>query len=194
MSFGLCRDASAATWLVEQRLPWYRLAARGPAGYPSYARLRFIPDPSFPGQKAKDVDFGPPGLSEKEQVGVALDILSQYTTTPDECYFCIWNGWSSIAIPSPPNVVIPARDYWLLRGTLADYADWNSDDPALWPFGDCPDPAFIWPADRAWCITNDVDPPFASIGADEAATALLVGDHHIDAVLDDPTREPPHWS
>ncbi|MFV9429970.1 hypothetical protein ACNJ7K_15725 [Rhodococcus aetherivorans] len=57
MSFELCNDASAADWLVEQRLPWYRLAGRGPVGYPSYARVRFIPDPSFPGQKTSDVDF-----------------------------------------------------------------------------------------------------------------------------------------
>ncbi|MDV2478535.1 hypothetical protein F8M49_29655 [Rhodococcus zopfii] len=195
VSFELCDDASAAEWLLEQDLSWYRLAGRGPLGYPRYARLRFIPDPSFPGQKASDVDFEQGELSEKDQVGVALEILSRYTTTPEECYFCLWNGWSTITVDSAPNFVIPdRRDYWLFRGTLADYADWSSDDSVRWPYGDAPDPAFIWPADRAWCVTNDVDPHFASIAAGVEAIERIVTDSRIDAVLDDPEWEPPYWN
>lgn len=193
MSFELCNDASAADWLVEQRLPWYRLAGRGPVGYPSYARVRFIPDPSFPGQKTSDVDFDQNALSEKDQIGVAVEVLSRYTTTPDECYFCLWEGWGTTTINSAPNFAIPNRVYWLFRGTLADYAHWNSDDTARWPYGDSPDPAFIWPADRAWCITNDVDPHFATIGASANAIDRIVADQRIDAVLDGPAREPPYW-
>lgn len=193
VSFELCHDASAADWLVEQRLPWYRLAGRGPVGYPRYARVRFIPDPSFPGQKTSDVDFDQNALSEKDQIAVALEVLSRYTTTPDECYFCLWEGWGTTTINSAPNFAIPNRVYWLFRGTLADYAHWNSDDPARWPYGDSPDPAFIWPADRAWCITNDVDPHFATIGASADAIDRIVADQRIDAVLDDPAREPLYW-
>jgi hypothetical protein len=195
VSFELCDDASAAEWLLEQDLPWHRLAGRGPLGYLRYARLLFIPDPDFPGQKTSDVDFEQHELSEKDQVGVALEILSEYTTTPDECYFCLWNGWGTITIDSAPDLAIPGRrDYWLLRGALADYADWNSTDPVRWPFGDCPDAAFIWPADRAWCVTNDVDPHFASIGAGAEAIDRIVVDRRIDAVFDDPECEPPYWN
>jgi hypothetical protein len=193
VTFELCGEASATDWLVAQGLPWDRLVVRGPVGYPRYARLRFIPDPGFSGQKTSDVDFEQHGLSEKEQVGIALEILSRYTTVPEECYFCMWNGWGTITIDSAPNFLIPNRDYWLFRGTLADYADWNSNNPARWPYGDCPDPAFIWPADHAWCITNDVDPHFASIGADAEAIDLIVADQRIDAVVDDPARERPYW-
>lgn len=77
VSFELCNDASAAEWLVGQRLPWYRLAGRGPVGYSSYARVRFIPDPSFPGQKTSDVDFDQNALSEKDQIGVAQKALGR---------------------------------------------------------------------------------------------------------------------
>lgn len=193
MGFTLCRDATTAEWLLEQGLAWHRLAARGPAGYPGYARVRFIPDPSFPGQQLNDVRFDQRALFEKEQVGMALETLARFTTTPDTCYFALWNGRSTITVDSAPQLVIPHRDYWLLAGTLADYADWNSDDRERWPFGDCPDPAFIWPADRAWCVAHDVDPHFASIGADAEAIALLVADRRLDAVPDDPSREPPYW-
>lgn len=194
MGFELCDDSSAADWLVEQDLAWDQLAVRGPIGYPSRARLRFIPDPAFPGQKTSDVDFERHELSEKEEIGVALQLLARFTTTPDECYFCMWNGWSTIDIDSPPNFVIPHRDYWLFRGALTDFADWNSADPACWPYGDCPDPAFVWPADRSWFVANDVDPHFASIGADAEAVALIMADQRIDTVFDDPAREPPYWS
>lgn len=187
-------DAAAAEWLLEQDLPWYRLAARGPLGYPAYARLLFIPDPSFPGQQTSNVAFAQHALSEQDEVGVALEILSEYTATPDECYFCLWNGWGTITVDSAPNFTIPGRDYWLFRGALTDYADWNSTDPARWPFGACPDAAFIWPADHAWCVTDDVDPHFASIGACTEAIDRIVADRRIDAVFDDPEREPPYWN
>ncbi|BAH51822.1 hypothetical protein [Rhodococcus opacus] len=192
MGIELCRESSAADWLKKQGLSWWRLAVRGPVGYPKYARVRFIPDPDFPGQKANDVEFDQKELSEKEQVGVALDVLSRYTTTPNECYFCMWTGWDT-AIPVAPNFVFSNRDYWLFRGTLTDYADWNDSDPVRWPYGYSPDPAFIWPADRAWCVTNDVDPHFATIGADIEAIDQIVADPRIDAVLDDPEQEPPYW-
>ncbi|GEM32211.1 hypothetical protein NN3_32180 [Nocardia neocaledoniensis NBRC 108232] len=193
MTFALCRDAAAADWLLHQELPWHRLAARGPAGYQRYARLRFAPDPRFPGQRLNDVRFDQPELSEKQQIGIALETLARSTTTPETCYFAVWNGWSTITIDTAPTLRIPHRDYWLLRGALADFADWNSGDSARWPFGDCPDPAFIWPADRAWCVTDDVDPHFASIGAAAEAIDRLVADPRIDAVRDDPAAEPPSW-
>ncbi|PMV16515.1 hypothetical protein C1Y27_31360, partial [Pseudomonas sp. GW704-F2] len=79
---------------------------------------------------------------------------------------------------------MPNRDYWLFRGTLADYADWSVENSARWPWGSSPDPAFIWPADHAWCITNDVDPHFAIIAAPEEAIIRIVADSRIDAVLD----------
>ncbi|WP_072803134.1 hypothetical protein [Rhodococcoides yunnanense] len=194
MSFGLCKGSTAASWMIEQGLPWQRLAGRGPLGYQKYARVRFIPDPSQPGQRINDVSFEQQELRENEQIGVVLDILSRYTRTPDDCYFCMWAGWGSIAVDSPPNFAFPNRDYWMLHGTLADYGDWNSDNPARWPYGDAPDPAFIWPADRAWCVTNDVDPHFATIGAESAAIEEIVTDQRIDAVLDNPEHEPPHWA
>lgn len=193
MPFELCADASAADWFATQVRPWDLLAARGPGGFPRYARLRFIPDPAFPGQQINDVEFPESELSELAQVGVALDVLARHTATPDECYFCLWDGWATTTIGSWPNFAIPNRTYWLFRGSLSDYADWNSADPKGWPHGDSPDPAFIWPADHAWFIANDVDPHFATIGAGVGAIDQIVADKRIDAVPDDPERQPPYW-
>ncbi|WP_287003679.1 MULTISPECIES: hypothetical protein [Gordonia] len=56
-----------------------------------------------------------------------------------------------------------------------------------------PAPAFVWPADRAWCFTEDVDPHFATIGASTAAIASLLRDTRIDTVADDPDVSPPFY-
>lgn len=45
-----------------------------------------------------------------------------------------------------------------------------------------PQPAFIWPADRAWCITNDVDPHWAGIVAGQALLEPLLTHARLDVV------------
>jgi hypothetical protein len=49
-----------------------------------------------------------------------------------------------------------------------------------------PDPAFIWPADRAWCVANAVDPHWAGIGADVSAIDELLADPRLDVVRANP--------
>jgi hypothetical protein len=51
-----------------------------------------------------------------------------------------------------------------------------------------PNPAFIWPADRAWCVTNDVDPHWAGIAATAAAIDDLLASPALDMVRADPTN------
>ena len=68
---------------------------------------------------------------------------------------------------------LPERDYYLFRGAVTDLGDWGAGLPTG-PSGWAPDPAFIWPADHAWCLTRDVDPHYATIAASRSAiTALL---------------------
>ena len=199
MNITRCVDLSAARWLERRDENWSRLAARGPVAFDKYARLRFIPDPAYPGQNANDVRAAPEALSDNEQLGVVLTELARHTGTPDDCYFCIWDGWPSFIADDPtPKVSIPNRDYFLFHGTLADIADWNAqiktllDD--LGDLGDAPTPAFVWPSDHAWCVTCDIDPHFASIGAGRDAIDRLVADPRVDVVVDDPDIEPPYYS
>jgi len=57
-----------------------------------------------------------------------------------------------------------------------------------------PLPAFVWPADRAWCLTRDVDPHYAGIAASAAAIEELLAQPQLDVVLADPAEVPPHYS
>ncbi|MYR08146.1 hypothetical protein GTV32_18400 [Gordonia sp. SID5947] len=206
MTLVQCSDLSPARWLVEQSQgdDWARLAARGPKGYPAYSRLRFVPDPSYNGQSTNEVDFneghdGPPPV-EAELIGFVLAELAGHTDTPDACYFCVWDGWSTIkADRAMPKVEIPNRDYFLFHGTTSDIEYWEKCNARgalrdAGRYGEMPDPAFVWPADRAWCIANDVDPHYATIGASIEAIEQLLADPRIDTVADDPQVEPPYWA
>lgn len=196
MSITRCVDLSAARWLEQQDGDWWRLAARGPVAFGKYARLRFIPDPRYPAQSEGDAQRDPEGLSDNKQLGVVLAELARYTGTPDDCFVCIWDGWPSFTAADPtPKVSIPNRDYFLFHGTLGDFADWDAQiKTLLGDIGGAPTPAFVWPADHAWCVTCDIDAHYASIGAGPDAIDRLVADPRVDVVVDDPDREPPHYS
>lgn len=199
-------DSSPAAWLLEQEREWFDLTARGPLGFERYARLRFIPDPAFIGQKENEAyipDLGEPGPSEIWQIDVAMTHLTRHSTTPGECYYLIWDGWPDVEtlcerteaarIDLADEAWGHVRGYYLFRGD-GDLAWWDDDGDAGAPFGSSwPIPAFSWPADRAWCVVRDVDPHFATIGASSAAIIDILADSRIDTVADDPTVNPPRY-
>jgi len=86
-------DVSAAAWITNSDLPWQQLVAFGPSGFEAYARLLFLPDPTSAGQQERDLD--PEAPSERELLSVALSVLRRHTRTPDDCYFCRWDGWGA---------------------------------------------------------------------------------------------------
>ncbi|GAA0268413.1 hypothetical protein [Cryptosporangium japonicum] len=176
MTLRRCTDRKAANWILSSGLPWQQLVGFGPGGFAAYARLRLLPDPAWDGQSENDVEVD--DEPEHDQVATALDVLSRHTGTPDDWYFCVWEGWGVDL--GGPRIVVPERSYFLLRGR------WDE-------WGDRPEPAFVWPADRAWCLAHDVDPHWAGIGADAAAVDDLLADARIDVVPADPTQPQPYY-
>jgi hypothetical protein len=74
---------------------WQQLVGFGPEGFPAYARLRFLPDPAYEGQSEDDVDVDEDAPTETAQLRAALETLTRHTRTPEDCYFCLWDGWGS---------------------------------------------------------------------------------------------------
>ena len=214
-------DVSAAHWIVAHEQPWQRLVQFGPSGFAAYARLRFIPDPAFAGQSENDIDLGDDRPSETAQLRAALEVLAGHTRTPEDCYFCLWDGWGwgvegdvsawttlrndklptspkgpvlAPAQPPAPKFGIPNRDYFQFHGSVSDLGGWGAaqNGPGRSSAG-VPDPAFIWPADHAWCVAKDVDPHWAGIGADTEAIAQLIAHPDLDVVPANPDEEQPHY-
>lgn len=190
-------DASvpvAARWLVESRTPFEQLITFGPSVFTAYARLRFIPDPSRSGQDEADNVLPINRLSELEQTQRVLHHLAQYTSTPADCCFCIWDGYPDITVPPEVGetelVVLPHRRYVMFRGPVswidsfaADFGSSRSIAP----------PAFVWPADHSWCFARDVDPHWAGVGAPRAALDTLAADALLDVVPAVPGEPQPRY-
>ncbi len=203
MSLAICSDVSPAGWIVTSVVPWARLVTFGPAGFPAYARVRFIPDPTHPGQQEWEADLdASPG--EVEQWRALLELLAMETSHSSACYFGLWEGWGfpdsarrwpTFSVPS--SAQIPARSFYLFRGALGEAAIWGEPAKAgIWglpEFSAGGTPAFVWPSDHAWCVAADVDPHWAGVGATMPTIERLLADRRLDAVAADPDSEPPAY-
>jgi hypothetical protein len=182
------RDAAAADWIAHSTTEYWQLLEFGPDCFEASARLRYIPDPSRPGQEEGDDDLEPGHPSDLSQCLWAVEVLCDQTGTSEELFFCWWIG-SSLppGCRQEPTVTTLHREYALFRGELADLRALTVDE-ALAP------PAFTWPADRRWVVASDVDPHFAGIGAERAAIDALIGDPRIDVVPARPRERQPRFS
>ncbi len=187
-------DLSPAQWIADRTEAWDRLVSRGPFCFDWYARLRLIPDPIVNGQRESEASVSPGALSDDEQIGVVLSELARFTGTPGDCYFLVWEGWPCFRADDPtPRLVIPNRNYFLFHGALADAESWDGRMEELLGTVEAPAPAFVWPADRAWCVTCDIDSHFASIGGSADAIDAVLALSDVDVVGDDPSVEPPRY-
>jgi hypothetical protein len=182
-------NLQAASWITDTDQDWAELAVFGPADRPGYVRIRLIPDPDRPFMSEADAPSLPGALSDEEQIRLIVDVLGRHTSTPDDAYFCLWDGWGTRFPGFKPMVRIPNRAYYLFQGPLADLGQWGTgNDP-----DDSPDPAFVWPADRAWCLANDVDQHWVGVGAEEEALQALLDHPKLDVVKADPAEPQPFY-
>ncbi len=184
-------DTRVADWIARSGTPDMQLLMFGPAVFDSYARQRFIPDPTGPGQTEGDVPVPDDHRPDIEQARRTLHTLARFTTTPDDCYFGVWEGWPGLAVPSGAGLfTLPHRRYALFHGAVADIREWESRLGAGQPIAP---PDLVWPADRSWFFASDVDPHWAGIGAAQAAIDALVADPAIDVVRARPTDDQPFY-
>jgi hypothetical protein len=192
-----CSGLSPADWLSSSTLPWDGLVTFGPAGFAAYARLRFIPDPTVAGQAETDADVAEVHPRDEDQLRRLVAALAPHTGTPEEVYVAFWDGWGDEVFPptvrAEPRLHLPHRAYHLVRGNIVDV---TPDGRPTWPGEPAlavPVPAFVWPADRAWCITHDVDPHWAGIGAAAHVIDELVTSPDLDIVAADPGHRQPSY-
>ena len=102
-----------------------------------------------------------------------VDVLGRFTSTPDQCYFCLWEGFGNIdrRLYKPDSRVrAPGRDYLLFRGPIDGVMSFLIGEHPFW--GDTP--SIWWPSDRAWCVATDIDLYDTYLGgSDECMEAIL---------------------
>ena len=101
-----------------------------------------------------------------------IDVLRGFTSTPDRCYFGLWDGYGYLAqglYKESSRVRAPGRKYLLFCGPLEGVMSFLIGERPFW--GDTPS---IWPADRAWCVATDIDLYDTYLGgSDECMKAIL---------------------
>ena len=133
-----------------------------------YWRIAGMPEPYPRPQWEVKPDEGSLPIDESR---LLVKSLSEHTSTPSRCYFCIWEGWGFVdrRLFGDARVRFRHRSYLLFSGpldavfSLADIGYPMFQSPNIW-----------WPEDRAWCVATGIDSDSTYIGGtDECVQALL---------------------
>lgn len=176
--FTWATSPAGTEWLDLSEPAWQATVGYGPARFASYARVSLLAPPP-PGRGALSQLHDDDG-DELRIIDTALAVLTPWTTTPNDAYFLLWDGmpWTDcVPRPARPPLTSYARNYYIVRGPLGALAAGGEEQI------DGTTPAFVRPADRAWCLACDVDPDWAGVGAPADAIQALLADPGLDAVL-----------
>jgi hypothetical protein len=107
-----------------------------------------------------------------------ISLLAGHTDDPHHCWYGIWDGYGSLALPraGAPRVALGGRSMLLLTGSL-DAALTSLEAPPfdrranLW-----------WPADRSWCVSTDVEATSTVIGGSRALVDALLADETLETI------------
>jgi hypothetical protein len=187
---GLIRWAEVAAWSggTVHGLAQFHEMAR-PQG--SFGRDSELPAPPF--------DTPPrDGVLEPATLAVLCEMLGRHTTTPEMCYFGVWEGfgWTSMvegpaapadpAAPVPPaaRLELPERSYLLFSGPLSAVGEvgwaWTNGFDGDTGFNQ-ESPSIMWPADQSWFVATEVDLDSTFVGGSAALVGELLADARLEA-------------
>lgn len=148
------------------------------------------------------------GNLHPEALTVLCTILRDHTTTPDDCWFAVWDGWGwqhpeahSIMqftrddAPAPPIAQAPAakrlnlaapkfslahRDYYLFNGPVEDATRIGDWVTAEW--FDPQSPSIFWPTDHVWCVATEIDFDSTLVGGTPDLINAVVESSNLEAM------------
>jgi len=156
---------------------------------------------------AVEHDTEPPlvGSLEEDELGVLAELLAAFTSSPDACWFGVWEGYGwmqgppaiaemvgrppessrrpgrpeASALPSPARagarVQVPDRALALYSGTIAAAAAFSQAPTSQ-------SPNLWWPEDHAWCIASEIDFHSTYLGGAQALVDRVVQDERLEAL------------
>ena len=116
------------------------------------------------------------GTLSAEIAGALSDVLAAQTSTPDRCWFAVWEGWGGLEVPSGvPTVGTLHRRYYLARCPLSAARESVFgrfyQSASLW-----------WPDDRAWCVATEVDFSWTYVGGSTECITSIFAHPGIEAL------------
>ncbi|WP_222266954.1 hypothetical protein [Modestobacter marinus] len=119
------------------------------------------------------------GGLDAQGTAVLAGVLAGFTGTPEEAYFCLWEGFGLEETQAwqdrPMRVRTPDRAYHLLTGPVS--AAPVLPTPVEWWCA-----SLWWPADRAWLVATEIDGYLTYVGGSRAAVDAVLAAPEIDAV------------
>lgn len=168
------RWSEVAAWsgrTVHPEMQFHSIAARAPGRHTG-------PQP-WNGQPRE-------GRLSDRQTRALIGLLSNHTSTQNDCWFCVWEGYGSFH----PGAVVWLRAYsgrmrhirsWWWRFSLRfpkpkpklpmvrrvrlpgrDYFLFK--EPLATASGHQDGPNLWWPDDRSWCVASEIDFPYTYVG------------------------------
>lgn len=119
-----------------------------------------------------------PGQLDTFTAGALIEVLATATTTPDDVFVAIWEGWGDVPaqrFPGAAHLETQGRGHFLLRGpltgALSPVSVGGTEQPAagLW-----------WPADRSWFVATEIDFEWTFVAGSSTLIDRLVADDRIE--------------
>ncbi len=132
-----------------------------------------------------ELDWGELPLPER---AVLVEALRPFTSTPEHCWFCVWEGFGGIDFGGVSDRVrLPDRKYALYAGPIqialaldTGPAEFVSD-PAVQPW-DSHSPNLWWPEDRAWFVATEIDYAWTYVGGSAELIDSLLATEGLEAL------------
>jgi len=144
--------------------------------------------------------IGPPPFEQRPHagalpravLGALCELLAAHTTTPDTCFVGVWEGygWLEPGRFRTLRLQLPERTHLVFRAPLEAAADvgWTGFDGSFVRAA----PSIIWPADRVWFVSTDVDQDSTFVGGSRGLLEALVADRRLEVWPVAPT-DPITW-
>ncbi len=169
----------------EQPVRWSAVASRtGRTVHPLMQFPRVANLSEDPRDMYKDPPWGRApqyGSIPEDECRALVGILRNFTSTPNRCYFCLWEGYGNLdtrLYEAKSRVKGQKRDYLLFSGPLDAVMSFLHWDDGFW--GDSPN--IWWPADRAWCVATDIDLYDTYVGGGTGCIEAVLGSPDLEAL------------
>ena len=156
------------------------------------------------------------GQLQPHVLEVLTSILQRHTTTPERCWFGVWDGWgwmhpgahAKLLTPgqtaddtsltaaewqldlSGPKFSLPGRNYHLFTGPIAAALGTGGWVTPQW--FDPQSPSLFWPEDHTWCVATEIDHDSTLIGGTPSLIATITSSPLLEAMsipFDEPQQD-----